>query len=83
MARFAKPTAAPRRPDPTRSVDLNAIHDLLRDRICLRTYPPGSLLRESRLGAEFGISRTPVREVLQRLSTLGLVEVLNGVGVKN
>ncbi len=59
---------------------LDAIHDELRDRICLLDYPPGTLLREGELAAEFGISRTPIREILQRLAFAGLVEARNGVG---
>jgi DNA-binding GntR family transcriptional regulator len=38
------------------------------------------LLRENDLAAEFGVSRTPIREVLQRLALEGLVESKNGVG---
>lgn len=65
---------------PARRADLDAIHDEIRDRICLLDYPPGTLLREAELGAEFGLSRTPIREILQRLAFAGLVEVRNGVG---
>jgi DNA-binding GntR family transcriptional regulator len=65
---------------PARRADLDAIHDEIRDRICLLVYPPGTLLREAELGAEFGLSRTPIREILQRLAFAGLVEVRNGVG---
>ncbi len=36
---------------------------------------PGTRLDESRLAARFGVSRTPVREALQQLSTAGLVEL--------
>jgi DNA-binding GntR family transcriptional regulator len=61
-------------------VQLDAIHDELRDRICLLHYPPGTVLREGELAAEFGISRTPIREILQRLAFAGLVEARNGVG---
>ena len=56
------------------------IHDLLRDRICLLEYRPGAMLRENEIAAEFSVSRTPVREALQRLSIEGLVEVRNGIG---
>ncbi|MCV9999472.1 GntR family transcriptional regulator [Pararhizobium sp. YC-54] len=56
------------------------IHDLLRDRICLLEYQPGTMLRESELATEFNVSRTPIREALQRLSIEGLVEVRNGIG---
>lgn len=36
-------------------------------------FPPGARLREVELASRFGISRTPVREVLQRLELQGLV----------
>ncbi len=39
---------------------------------------PGQRLRDVDLAAELGISRTPVREALQRLERLGLVEVAVG-----
>lgn len=52
----------------------------LRDRICANLYPPGTILREAELASEFGVSRTPVRRVLQKLSYDGLVEIRNGVG---
>jgi DNA-binding GntR family transcriptional regulator len=52
----------------------------LRDRICTNRYPPGTILSEAELASEFGVSRTPVRRVLQRLSYDGLVDIRNGVG---
>jgi DNA-binding GntR family transcriptional regulator len=52
----------------------------LRDRICTNRYPPGTILREAELAAEFGVSRTPVRQALQKLSYDGLLEIKNGVG---
>lgn len=65
---------------PARRISSEEIYAQLRDRICLLHYPPGYVLREVELAAEFGVSRTPVREVLQRLAIGGLVEVRNGVG---
>ena len=56
------------------------IHRVLRDRICLLRYRPGELLGEIELAEEFGVSRTPVRQALQRLDYEGLVETKNGVG---
>lgn len=56
------------------------IHLVLRDRICLLRYRPGELLGETELAEEFGVSRTPVRQALQRLDYEGLVETKNGVG---
>lgn len=57
-----------------------AIYTELLDRICLLEYPPSTMLREGELAEEFGTSRTPIREVLLRLSFLGLVESRTGVG---
>jgi len=57
-----------------------SIHDEIRNRICLLLYPPGTKLREQELAEEFGVSRTPIRQVLQQLAIAGLVEIRNGVG---
>ncbi len=57
-----------------------AIFEKLRTRICLLDYPPGTLLREADLAAEFGVSRTPIRAVLQQLAHGGLIESRDGVG---
>lgn len=70
----AAPAVDPRR------ISLDEIHETIRDRICLLEYAPGSLLREAELAAEFGVSRTPIREILQRLAQEGLVKSRNGVG---
>lgn len=56
------------------------IYLVLRDRICLLEYPPGSRLSEEELAQEFQTSRTPVRRVLARLESEGLVQSLHGVG---
>ena len=59
---------------------IDAIHCILRERICLLKYRPLSLLREAQLADEFGCSRTPVREAIKRLEFEGLVVSKNGVG---
>jgi DNA-binding GntR family transcriptional regulator len=56
------------------------IHRELRDRICLLHYPPGAMLSENALAEEFGVSRTPIRQALQRLEFEGLVASRHGVG---
>jgi len=68
-----------RRPTPSRE-RFERIYRILRDRICLLEYPPGSRLSEEELADEFEISRTPVRRVLARLESEGLVEARHGVG---
>ena len=57
-----------------------AIYTELRDRICLLRYPPGAMLSENALAEEFGVSRTPIRQALQRLEFDGLVVSQRGVG---
>lgn len=44
--------------------------------------PPGSRLREERLAEHFGVSRTPIRQVLDRLEFEGLVEQGEGSGAR-
>lgn len=46
---------------------------LIMDAIDRGTYRPGSRLVESELAERFGVSRTPVREALQRLETQSLL----------
>ena len=50
------------------------IHDALSAQIIAGTLRPGDPLGETTLAARFGLSRTPVREALQRLAAEGLVE---------
>ncbi len=47
--------------------------DDLRRRILLGTLKPDEILEESRFCAEYGLSRTPLREIFQRLSGVGYV----------
>src|SRR3984957_15238100 len=47
----------------------------LRDRILTGRLQPGDRLDLDQLTAEFGISRTPVREALLQLSYEGLVDI--------
>lgn len=57
-----------------------SIYNEIRERICLLRYPPGMALSEGALAVEFGVSRTPIRRVLNRLEFEGLVESRHGVG---
>lgn len=47
---------------------------LILDAIDVGTYKPGDRLVESELADRFGMSRTPIREALQRLETQSLLE---------
>lgn len=52
----------------------------LRQKIINLTLKPGALLVEQKLAEEYGVSRTPVREVLVWLASEGLVEILRNRG---
>ena len=53
----------------------DAISEKLETEIVEGILPPGTRLEEPALAERFGVSRTPVREALQRLSASGLVEL--------
>lgn len=57
-----------------------SIADALRKRICLEPPTASPVLHEQALAEEFSVSRTPVRQALQRLAYERLVEVRSGVG---
>jgi DNA-binding GntR family transcriptional regulator len=60
-----------KRPAPLRE----GVYDALLNLIVTRALQPGQHLVESELAAHLGISRQPVREALQRLSSEGWVEL--------
>lgn len=59
---------------------LFGIYKTIRERVCLLQYPPGEMLSENALAAEFAISRTPMRRILRLLEFEGLVLSRQGVG---
>jgi DNA-binding GntR family transcriptional regulator len=61
-------------------VDFHSLYDNIRRRIYTLDYPPGEPLREEELAKEFGVSRTPIRQVLQALEYEGLVTSKPGIG---
>ena len=51
------------------------LREAIEEKIAMGDYPPGMRLDEAPLLAEFGVSRTPLREALIQLASLGLVEI--------
>lgn len=61
---------------------LDEVAQALRERIYAGIYAPGATLRQERIAAEFGISRTPLREAFRVLERDGLVVNKPGSGVR-
>jgi DNA-binding GntR family transcriptional regulator len=68
--------------NPQKSTDssIQSIYEEIRERISLLDYPPGTVLSENALAQDFGVSRSPIRRVLERLEFEGLVVSNRGVG---
>lgn len=77
-AKAATPAEAGRRE--TQAERFERIYKVIRERISVLEYGPGTVLNEGLLSEEFDVSRTPIRSVLQRLNYEGLVTTRNGVG---
>lgn len=56
--------------------------EALRSLILAGEYLPGEKLAETELAARLGVSRTPVRDALRRLSAEGLVEISSNKGAR-
>ena len=63
-------------PERRRGSGVRMVYDQLRDEILDLELLPGSPIDEVQLAERFGMSRTPIREALVRLSGEGLVETL-------
>ncbi|MDI7862762.1 GntR family transcriptional regulator [Rhizobiaceae bacterium n13] len=59
-----------------RGSGVKMVYDILRDEILDLVLPPGSAIDEVQLAERFGMSRTPIREALVRLSGEGLIDTL-------
>ncbi len=55
--------------------DLNSyLYNRLKQEIWEQMYPPGTKLRQEHLAAEYGVSRTPLLRVLERLTSENILE---------
>jgi len=59
---------------------VESVADAVRKRICLAEPGQDLVLHEGALAGEFHMSRTPIRQVLQRLAYERLVETRSGIG---
>ena len=58
------------------------VYRILKERILMCDYPPGSSLNEGRLAEQLEVSKTPIREALAMLVHEGFVEVLPRQGYR-
>ena len=63
-----------------RSQLVQQIHDVLVNEIVTGVLAPGAPINDTELRERFQVSRTPIREVMLRLSEEGLVEIYPQVG---
>ena len=71
-------------PDKTHMLDINGldgplgqrVYSALRNKILTMAYEPGTVLRKGELCEQLGVSRSPVTEALNRLSSDGLVDII-------
>jgi DNA-binding GntR family transcriptional regulator len=70
----AKPPSKPLAPagNGTRA---EALREAIEDKIATGAFPPGMHLDESQLAQMFGVSRTPLREALFQLASVGIVRM--------
>src|SRR3984893_15393152 len=57
-------------------------YDILEEMIVTLVLSPGTTLTESELIEETGLGRTPMREALQRLSDVGLIDIIPRQGTR-
>ncbi|MFC0008657.1 GntR family transcriptional regulator [Devosia nitrariae] len=68
-------TAPKRESRSIRDAAWRLVYESLRSSIVAMKMPPGTPIREKEIAAQFGLSRTPVREAVLRLADEGLIEV--------
>jgi len=68
-------------PRPMKQKRSDQLREAIEEKIAIGEFPPGKRLDEAELLARFGVSRTPLREALIQLDSLGLVEIRPRRGV--
>lgn len=68
-----KQTRAPQQPARTRGGSSDEIYDALFESLLRGELKPGDRVREAELAERYGVSRTPIREAMQRLENQGLL----------
>src|ERR1700753_1936769 len=80
-AMASPPSAIRRNGRPRAATAASRIHGDLRAEIVSRARRPGEVLSEAEIALFYGVSRTPVREAILKLSDEGLVEIFPQSGI--
>lgn len=64
----------------TKGLKTNIYQDL-KEKLINCVYPPGTILNELQLTADYGVSRTPVREAVSKLEVDGYLQVMPKKGI--
>ena len=59
----------------------NFVYETIKEKIITCTYRPGSVLNETQLASEFGLSRTPIREATTLLESEGFLQIIAKKGI--
>ena len=70
-----KPSTTKAEPDDRAALSRDRIVEALEEKIISGSLRPGTRLDERALAEEFKVSRTPVRDAIGRLASIGLIEV--------
>lgn len=62
--------------------EADKVYDILKQRIIYLEYEPGMVLNEVDIANEFNISRTPIRETFQKLSSDNLLNIIPRFGAQ-
>lgn len=73
MVDVGRPQLELRDNDTKKHLLAEGVFELIGERIVSGALPPGTRIRDAALAAELAVSRTPVREALQRMERMGLV----------
>jgi DNA-binding GntR family transcriptional regulator len=75
MSSSGLPVASPTKTSPQGQTRSGELREKIEEEIATGTLRPGTRLDEAELAGRFGVSRTPIREALIQLASMGILEI--------